>query len=189
MAAPKVTVLDGIPVGRRAVLRIDGELWLAFPLSKTARLHTYAARLFGITGTARRQLTDLVAERPDLYPLLKPALTTLSRAENIPAWCHDRPDQKRPKPMNWRKTIRDWARDLGATHATIHSCGPEKQLTITSITTRIRSVHGALASLDVHIDDTTATVTYPGGRIAAVIDTPMRATGTSQLDQKLEPIR
>lgn len=172
--APKVTILDGLPIGRRAILRIEGELWMAFPLPKIARLHGHASRTYGIARTAQQRLTRVVEQRPDLYPLLAPTLTTLARAESIPTWCHDRPELKVTRTVNWRKHIRQWAKENQATRATISNCGPVKELSIDSIITRIRTVHGTFTPLGVHHDDTDGALVlaFPDGRIAARITQP-----------------
>ena len=171
--APKVTILDGIPIGRRAILRIDNDLWMAFPLAKIARLHTHALRSYGIARTAQRCLTRVVEQRPDLYPLLAPTLTTLARTESIPAWCHDRPELKVTRTVNWRKHIRAWAKEHDTTRATLFNCGPVKELSIDSIIARIRTVYGALTPLGVHPgDDGGLVLAFPDGRIAARITDP-----------------
>ena len=167
--APKVTILDSVPIGRRAILKIDGDLWMAFPLAKIARLHTHALRSYGIARTAQRRLTRVVEQRPDLYPLLAPTLTTLARAESIPTWCHDRPELKVTRTVNWRKHIRQWAKEHEATRATISHAGPAKELSIDSIITRIRTIHGALTPLGVHHEDDALVLAFPDGRIAARI--------------------
>lgn len=175
MKITKPALLTAAPVGRRIVFTADGELWMAFPLSKTARLHAHAARLFGITHTARTDLTAVVADRPDLYPLLRPVLATLAHADVVPTWCHDRADAPRPPAAAWRKELRAWAATHDTERAVIRQPRtPSRELTIASVIARIRKHVGPMVPLTVTAEGSdTVTVRYLDGRVVAHLAVPV----------------
>lgn len=173
-ATADVRFLHGLPLGRRAVFTHDGEVWMAYPLSKMARYGSHTSRLFGKALAAQQLLIEVITKRPDLYPVLARTLQVLDSVEHIPGWAHDRSDEKKnPPTMHWRKQVREWARERGATHATIRGCGDEKRLTVESCIARIRTARGPLAALSVAADGDQVRVTCEG-RTVAVLDTPMR---------------
>ena len=74
----------------------------------------------------------------------------------------------------WQVVLREWARDLGATHVMVDGCGPRRRLAVGSVPGAIKRVHGDQA-YDAYTNSHSphrCVVYSPDGHLAAHLSEP-----------------
>lgn len=79
----QVTFNDGLPIGKHATFRLDGELWIAYPQTKNRNLHAAVDRLIAVCRRTQRHLSQWIAQHPDDADRLAFGLKTLATVDEI----------------------------------------------------------------------------------------------------------
>jgi hypothetical protein len=82
----QVTFDDGLPMGTCARFKHDGEIWIAYPARKNARIQAVMDRLLGIYGAMTENIVRCInnyPEDPAVLELATACLGSVDRARQL----------------------------------------------------------------------------------------------------------